>query len=415
MEILNTLIVKDKEGGPAVKIKRLDIEGFRSLKNIAWNPGDLNIIIGPNGTGKSNLLRFLEMISCSSGGKLSNHIQKAGGMDPLLWDGTANNISLRMITTPLQAQRNVERESLQYELNISRLGRSSTYRIDHELLAKYDIQQVEQHQMPFKFLERQGTRNRIFDAEQRTLVAPDDAIAEEETLLSVAGGPFSPNPYIVAFQRELTDWVIYHDVHVNQDAPIRQAIVTKTDKRVQPDGQNLVNVLHTLYAGDREFKKNVHYAMRAAFGEDFEELVFPPAADERIQLRIRWKSLQREQSVSELSDGTMRFLLLLAILASPASAPLIAIDEPEVGLHPAMFAIIADYAEEASERSQIIFTTHSPSFLDAFAGVEPTTTVMNWENGETQLHNMDREKLSYWLKHYSMGHLFTTGELVDLL
>ncbi len=91
--------------------------------------------------------------------------------------------------------------------------------------------------------------------------------------------------------------------------------------------------------------------MRAAFGEDFEELLFPPDADQRIQLQIRWRSLQRERSAADISDGTLRFLFLLAVLANPSPAPLIAIDEPETGLHPSMLPIVAEYAREAANRA----------------------------------------------------------------
>lgn len=105
--------------------------------------------------------------------------------------------------------------------------------------------------------------------------------------------------------------------------------------------------------------------MKAAYGDDFEELVFPPAADQRIQLRVRWKSLKREQTAADLSDGTLRFLFLLTVLASPSPAALVAIDEPETGLHPAMLPIVAEYAVDASSRTQVILTTHSPQLLDA--------------------------------------------------
>src|SRR5262249_3370801 len=135
---------------------------------------------------------------------------------------------------------------------------------------------------------------------------------------------------------------------------LRQAAVARMDRRIAPDGQNLIPVLHTLYTGDREFKRTVDAAMRAAFGGDYEEIVFPPAADQRVQLRIRWRSLRTEQSAANLSDGTLRFLLLVAIFASPGSGGLIAVDEPETGLHPSMFPIIAELAREASERSQVI-------------------------------------------------------------
>lgn len=75
-----------------MKIRQLFVEGFRSLKSVAWEPGDLNVLIGPNGSGKSNLLRVLEMISVSARGGLGKHIQEAGGMMPLVWDGEAKEI-----------------------------------------------------------------------------------------------------------------------------------------------------------------------------------------------------------------------------------------------------------------------------------------------------------------------------------
>lgn len=206
-------------------------------------------------------------------------------------------------------------------------------------------------------------------------------------------------------------WRIYHDVHVHQEATIRRAAVARSEKSIDPDGQNLVPVLHTLYESDRDFKREVNTAMRAAFGNDFEELIFPPAADQRIQLRIRWKSLKREQSAADLSDGTLRFLLLLTILANPNLRLPVAIDEPETGLHPSMFPIIAEYAVEASKRAQIIFTTHSPQFLDAFTDIKPTTTVAKWENGETQLNTIAGSELDYWLKEYTLGALFNSREL----
>jgi len=139
--------------------------------------------------------------------------------------------------------------------------------------------------------------------------------------------------------------------------------------------------------------------------------VFPPAADQRIQLRIRWKSLQREQSAADLSDGTLRFLLLLAVFANPDPPPLIAIDEPETGLHPSMLPIVAEYARDAADRAQVVLATHSPEFLDAFGDHPPTTTVVERVEGETILRVVGGENLDYWLKQYTLGELYRSKEL----
>jgi predicted ATPase len=154
--------------------------------------------------------------------------------------------------------------------------------------------------------------------------------------------------------------------------------------------------------------------MQAAFGHEYVELVFPPASDQRIQLRIRWSSLEQEQSAADLSDGTLYFLLLMAILNNPNPPGLIAIDEPETGLHPSMLPVIAEHAVEASQQAQVIFTTHSSSFLDAFHGAKPVTTVARWHKGETLLKVLDGEDLEYWLRSYTLGSLYASGELEDM-
>ena len=394
-----------------MQILKLDIEGYRSLRKVTWEPGALNVIIGPNGTGKSNLLRLLELLSVSAKGRLGKYIQDTGGMDPLVWDGVADGIRIAVKTSPAEEGRDPVRDCLTYELELQRIGKGSAYRIGNEMLSKkYDYEQGK-YTKPLIFLERQGTRAGIFDEQERRFSAPESTVPEEETLLSLASGPFIQNQHIPAYQRQLASWAIYHDVHVDQGAPMRKPAVTRAEKVVDADGQNLIHVLHTLYNTDRKFEEDINTAMRAAFSNDFEKLVFPPDADQRIQLRLRWKSLKREVSAIDISDGTLRFLFLLTVLASPTPAPLIAIDEPETGLHPSMLPIIAEYAVEASTRAQVILTTHSAQLLDAFTETRPTTTVAKWENGETKLTQLSGEALDYWLDEYSLGTLYASGQL----
>ncbi|MDQ3815871.1 MAG: chromosome segregation protein SMC, partial [Armatimonadota bacterium] len=84
------------------------------------------------------------------------------------------------------------------------------------------------------------------------------------------------------------------------------------------------------------------------------------------------------------------------------------------GLHPSMLPIVAEYAVDAAQRTQVIFTTHSDQFLNAFADTKPTITVAKWENGETTLSIVDEEALAYWLKEYSLGKLFRSGHLENM-
>lgn len=394
-----------------MKMLKFVAKGFRSLKNVTWEPGDLNVIIGANAAGKSNLLRAIELMAVSAKGQLGKHVQKAGGIEPLIWDGQAEAIDLCVKISPQDKNRNIERDSLTYELNMSRIGGTSSFRIEKEVLGNYYKVEKGESPEPFKMIHRTRQQAKVFDEQQHAMTAPEESVPEEESLLSLAAGPFTQNNLIPPVQAYLASWSVYHDLNVNQDAAIRQSVVAKHEKRVDPDGQNLVSVLHTLYTTDRDFKKEINLAMKAAYGDDFEELVFPPAADQRIQLRVRWKSLKREQTAADLSDGTLRFLFLLTVLASPSPAALVAIDEPETGLHPAMLPIVAEYAVDASSRTQVILTTHSPQLLDAFTNVKPVTTVVKWCDGETVLEKLDGAKLDRWLEEYSLGNLFRSGEL----
>lgn len=394
-------------------IQTLEVRGFRSLRGVTWKPGRLNVLIGPNGSGKSNLLRALALLQTSATGGLPEDVLRLGGIVPLLWDGQAEELAWVVTTDMPNVEPDLPRTVLTYELRLRRLGTTSSYRVEIEKLGSYLSQEAETAPSN-RFLERMPGKTLVFFPPSLGHVSEEVSVPESKPILSLFGGPFGSR-IITGFRELLAGWSIYHDVAVDQRAPLRQAAVARLETRVATDGQNLIPVLHTLYTGNRDFKKLVDESMRAAFGGDYEELVFPPAADQRVQLRVRWRSLRTEQSAADLSDGTVRFLLLLAILGSPDPGALIAIDEPEVGLHPGMLPVVAELAVDASRRSQIVLTTHSPQFLDAFSGEPPTTTVARWEDGETQLATIDGDELRRWLADYSLGALFRSGELEGMV
>jgi predicted ATPase len=379
-------------------IERLEIKGFRSLRDVVWEPGRLNVLIGPNASGKSNLLDACALLRESAHGKLNEGVVRRGGMAPLVWDGQAGSISWFLSTR--------EDSGLEYALDLTRLGANSGFMVEYESLADSAKERRE-------FFYRSPGSAMVLDSSGEQVPFPD-RVSDTQTLLSLVSGPFAGIPKARIFRGWLETWSIYELLRVDRDSLVRQASVARYEKQIAPDGQNLTAVLHTLYTSDREFRRTVDAAMSAAFGDDYDELLFPPAADQRVQLRLRWRSLQTEQSAASLSDGTLRFLILVAILANPDPGALIAIDEPEAGLHPRMFSILAELAQDAAERTQVVFTTHSPEFLDAFTGEPPTTTVAERVAGETRLKNVDGEELRRWLREYSLGSLFRSGDLEAL-
>jgi predicted ATPase len=391
-----------------MSIKRLEVQGFRSLKNVVWEPGAFNVVIGPNGSGKSNLLRLLDMLLISALGHLGRYIISEGGMTSILWDSQANEIKI-LFSQSVSITSN-ESKYMEYYLNISKFGGIGSV-VENEVLSFRSGEGIE-----VKLLQNNVLGSPIIMSEEgKTVFATPEIVLDNamrsETFLSKISTPFVFNRDVSEFHRSLISWRTYQDVETHRGATIRQAPVARLEDRLTSDGQNLINVLNTLYASDRNFERLINEAMIAAFGEDFDKLVFPPAADQRIQLRVRWKSLQTEQSAANLSDGTIRFLFLITALAAPKLPPVIAIDEPETGLHPSMFPIIAEYAAEASKRAQVIFTTHSDQFLDACSRFQPTVTVTKWQDGETVLKTIDGEELARWLKQYTLGALYRSGEL----
>ncbi|MGO9117949.1 MAG: AAA family ATPase [Desulfomonilaceae bacterium] len=393
-----------------MKILRLDIEGYRSLRNVTWEPGDLNILIGPNASGKTNLINLLELIAVSAKGKLSEHVLGQGGIAPLLWDQKAENIAIQVKTSPVDPAEDATSHPLRYVLELRRLGSTSSYRVDTEFLNEVWDLDVDAPRFFQRFAESASIY--YLDAQKRDV---SDKVSPEESLLSTLTGPFLENRILTGFQKNLASWVVYRELDTGRDALIRGPVVTRYDTRVAQDGQNLVSVLHTFYTRDREFKNEIDRGMKAAFGEAYERLEFSPVADQRIQLGIWFRGLHRFSSAADLSDGTLRFLFLLTILANPQPPSLIAIEEPEVGLHPGMLPIVAEFAADAANRSQVILTTHSPEFLDSFRDCCPTTTILGCFNGETKLGMPTGEQLKIWMNHYRLGEFLRSGEFDNWL
>jgi predicted ATPase len=392
-----------------MRLCKLEVKGYRSLKDVSWRPTGLNLLIGPNGSGKTNLIRLLELVASAAGGSLGKWVQREGGITPMLWDGRSNLLTIVVNTS--YTLTGLLGQSERYELTLERIGSSGWYELKAESLSR-----IEPDGSTTSWLQRAGRKGSIFDARTQEMISMGDDLSPEETLLSMARTPTTVKAPATGFREDLSSWMILQDVRFDRSADIRRAVVSRHEPKISSDANNLAQFLHTHYANDKGFRSEIDEGMKAAFGDDFAELAFPPAGERLIELAIRWNSLNTLQRSPDLSDGTLRFLLLLAILADPAPPALLAIEEPELGLHPSMLPIVAEYAIEASKRrhAQVIFTTHSPEFLSALHDITPATTVFNLTNGATELRIVDGKELEYWLEEYSLGELHRSGQLESM-
>ncbi|HEX3998796.1 MAG TPA: AAA family ATPase [Pirellulales bacterium] len=390
-----------------MKLLKLHIENFRSLRNVAWEPGDLNVLIGPNAGGKSNLIRAIQLLSSAASGNPGDNIVRQGGLASLAWGGTERFIGFNVTTVGKATPSGEEEVRYTYTFGITREDYPSNYFVAPEFLERttggLGIQLIERY--PGSASLKDGTGREV-----RALALSE--LDREETLLSAAVHPMTGLQDLRELERFFSRLATYQEFRTDSRAAVRRAEISRREPIVSADGSNLVSVLHTLYSDNSTFESDINDAMFAAFGDEFVKLVFSPnAADQRIQFKVRWKSLDNPVPASDLSDGTLRYLYLLAILANPNPPPLIAIDEPETGLHPRMMTFIAEFAAEAARRTQVVFTTHSAAFLDALTRFNPTVTVVEANNSETQIKNVSPEVLAHWLQDYLLGELFRSRTL----
>ena len=425
-------------------ITKIEIQGYRLLNGFKADLCPLTVVIGANAVGKSTLLDCLQLIAQCADSPLNTAIGWHWGMSSLLNASIGENRLGWKIT--LEKPRNSfwsrlpldDAQKLYYEVSLQSDVKGQA-EAQYELLR--NTGPFPGYTSPLKYLEATPYRRQIYSRDQHNLVPFDEALPQtnqvQETVEKNHIGADLPGPARepalllsnIRFFNEfpipsstrilLANMAFYPGFDVTRFSSLRtKAAEIKPVTTLAQNGENLGTILHevlTRYdyrsaANDlREFMKAAYPAL-----EDINcETTFGSPA--QVLVRAREKGMQRSMELWELSDGMLRFLCLASALLNPVPPPLVAMDEPETGLHPKLLPVVADMIKTAAERTQVLVTTHSPDLLNRFDLADVAVMSRAGEAPKATWHRpADRKTLVQMLKAVTgetLGDLHRSGEL----
>ena len=365
----------------------------------------LNVLIGPNGSGKSNLLEVIGLLQAAPN-DLTVPIRQGGGGDNWIWHGKPTNKS-PLSRVEAVVGKYFKGQLLRYSLSFE----PSFFGTPHLAEEIVEVLPSEEGKVsPERYLERHGSiitltvRNRFEKAIQRDL--PPTDVKYDQSILSQVKDP-GQYPELTSLGHGFARIHLYRHWSFGPNAPPR--LLQKADlpnHALAEDGHNLGMVLNRLERNPEAKTKLLAELRRLYCGiEDY----FVQVEAGSVQVFLREGGIT--VPATRLSDGTLRYLCLLAILCQPSPPGLICIEEPELGLHPDILPSLADLLCETSERCQLIVTTHSDVLVDALTERPDSVVICEKVKGQTTLKRLNKDKLSHWLDKYRLGELWTSGEL----
>ena len=371
-----------------MSIKRLTLKKFLSFNDSTVELRQLNVLIGPNAVGKSNLIEAVGLLQ-SAPTNMANQILRGGGIRQWLWLGDAAPSPIATIECELVLPSGRQAGPLVYRLQFSEDSKGFVILDEH--LAKSGP-------------ETDPAGSEIYF--ERSSLGVD--LPRTESILSQLKSPVDPTP-ITQVGHQFEQIRVFREFKTGPGSQTRYGISTSVPKESLVDGaDNLALVLQELdFLGAHDRIRE--YLRR--FCERFEDVKVRVGAG-IAQAFLREAGLVEMLSAIRMSDGTLKFLCLLAALFHPKPPPLICIEEPELGLHPDALQLVAEALVEASESVQLIVTTHSDALIDSLSDRPDSVLVCerDFENS-TQFKRLSAEHLRVWLEHYTLGQLWRNGEI----
>jgi predicted ATPase len=362
----------------------------------------LNVLIGPNGSGKSNLIEAIELLRATPTG-LASAIRDGGGVREWLWKGEAP----RNATLDARLCRGGNTGDLRYQLEFT--AAADRVEVTDEALEEADKHTANAKDVSFYYRFRQGNpvMNVASDDGKRVeRKIQRDSLVPDESVLSQRKEP-DLYPELAWCAQSFARIQTFREWSFGRYAPVRQpqSATLPTDVLL-PDASNLGLILNQI---EHSGAAKTFHELLKRFLPRFER-VSTLTQGGTVQFFLHEEGLKSPVPATRLSDGTIRFLAMCAVLLQPSPPPLVCIEEPELGLHPDALSIVADLLVEASQRTQVIVTTHSDVLLSALVDHEESVLVCDYVGG-TQVRRLKGDDLSDWLKNYRLGDLWRIGHL----
>lgn len=357
-------------------ILTLAVSGYRSVRDLVLPLGALNVVTGANGSGKSSLYRALRLLGDIGQGRIIGSLAAEGGLSSTLWAGP-EQFSRSMLSgdTPVQGTRRNNRIALKlgfasedygYAIDLGLPKPSgSAFSRDPEIKAEA-VWAGEALSRRNVFASRNGPLVKVLDAGGKRVTALDD-LKPFDSMLTHAADPRDALELLLLRER-MRSWRFYDHFRTDTGAPARQSRVGTRTPVLASDGSDLAAAIQTIVEiGD-------HEALAEAIDDAFEgSRIEVSVSDGRFELHMHQPGLLRPLHVSELSDGTLRFLLLVAALLSPRPAALLVLNEPETSLHPDLIGPLGRLIARASRSTQIITVSHSRQLVEDLSGLDECT------------------------------------------
>ncbi len=380
-------------------IRRLKVAGLLSFgpQGIDLPLDGLNLLIGPNGSGKSNLLEVLALLRASPR-NLPAPVKEMGGVAEWLWKGEGPGrealidavIDYPQGSLPVRHVLQITDHGGRFEVSDERIENERPHLGEDDVYFYYRFQQG--HPV-------------LNDLSRRRRGLRRESVNPEQSILSQVRDPES-YPVLHWLQEQYEKIRLYRDWSFGPSTSWRreQSAQIRSDF-LSDGGDNLAPVLSKIRW---RVKDELIHSLRKLY-DGIVDLHL--TVDGGNVLLFLEESGGRQIPAARLSDGTLRYLSLLAVLLHPEPPPLVAIEEPELGLHPDVLPHIAKLLVQASSRTQLVVTTHARMLVDALTEIPSCVVVCSKEDGQSRFERLDEANLKEWLEKYSLGDLWSMGEL----